>query len=300
MSSDPVFGPVLLFGEGGTAVEVVADSAVALPPLNVKLARELIGETRIWKRLKGYRDQPAVDLDALTTALLRISQLVVECPDVVELDVNPLLAGATGVVALDARMRVRRAERPGAERLAIRPYPDHLESRADHGGHQLVIRPIRPEDEPQHKAFLEALAPEDIRFRFFGQVREFAHTQLARFTQIDYDREMAFIATEETLEGPRTRGVVRAVSDPDREQAEFAIVVDSSLKGKGIGHALLEKMIDYCREYGIGEMVGEVLSENDAMLRLVERLGFTRARGEDPGVVRVALDLRLDAAQGTS
>ncbi len=293
MSTDPVFGPVLLFGEGGTAVEVVADSAVALPPLNVKLAHELIGETRIWRRLRGYRDRAAVDLDALTTVLLRISQLVVECPEVVELDVNPLLVDADGVLGLDARMRVQRASGAARDRLAIRPYPERLEQVLHVGGRRMLLRPIRPEDEPQHKAFLDALSPQDVRFRFFGQVREFPHSQLARFTQIDYDREMAFILTETTPDGPRTLGVVRAVSDPDGQRAEFAIVIDASLKGQGLGRAMLEKMITYCRERGVGQLVGEVLAENEAMLGLAKRLGFRQKRIEG-GVVAVTLALQAD------
>ena len=293
MSTDPVFGPVLLFGEGGTAVEVVADSAVALPPLNVKLAHELIGETRIWRRLRGYRDRAAVDLDALTSVLLRISQLVVECPEVVELDVNPLLVDADGVLGLDARMRVQRASGAARDRLAIRPYPERLEQVLHAGDRRMLLRPIRPEDEPQHKAFLDALSPQDVRFRFFGQVREFPHSQLARFTQIDYDREMAFILTETTPDGPRTLGVVRTVSDPDGQCAEFAIVIDASLKGQGLGRTLLEKMIAYCRERGVGQLVGEVLAENEAMLGLAKRLGFRQKRIEG-GVVAVTLTLQAD------
>ncbi len=291
MTTDPVFGPVLLFGEGGTAVEVVADNAVALPPLNVKLARELMSETRIWRRLQGYRDEPAVNLDALTDAVLKISQMVVELSEVVELDVNPLIADPQGVLALDARMRVACSTAPGTDRLAIRPYPEALEEWLDVDGHRVLIRPIRPEDEPEHKSFLESLSPEDIRFRFFGQVREFAHTQLARFTQIDYDREMAFIASERHEGFQRTLGVVRAVSDPDGQRAEFAIVVSSRFKGKGLGRHLLEKMIRYCRERGVGVMIGEVLAENKAMLGLARRLGFSMKRIPASEAVCVRLEL---------
>ena len=290
-SCDAVFGPVLLFGEGGTAVEVIEDSAVALPPLNVKLARELIGRTRVWRRLRGYRDRAAVDLEALTRVLLRLSQLIVDCAEIVELDVNPLLADADGVLALDARMHVRRATGSGPDRLAIRPYPEHLEEHFVLDGLRVLVRPIRPEDEPEHKAFLNALSPQDIRFRFFGQVREFAHSQIARFTQIDYDREMAFIASEQTEQGHDTVGVVRAVSDPDGQRAEFAIVVSAALKGKGLGRRLLEKMIRYCRERGVRELVGEVLAENEAMLRLARHLGFKVKRISGSEIMGVTLTL---------
>jgi len=294
--TDPVFGPVVLFGEGGTAVEQLQDSAIGLPPLNLKLARELVEGTRVWRRLRGYRDRPPAHLDALLDVLLRVSQLLVDFAEVAELDVNPLLADAAGVLALDARMRLGPARGSGASRLAIRPYPNELEETLVIDGRRVLLRPIRPEDEPEHKAFLDALDPQDVRFRFFGQVREFAHTQLARFTQIDYDREMAFIASEETPQGRRTLGVVRAVSDPDGLRAEFAIVVGSRIKGKGLGRALLEKMIRYCRQRGVRELVGEVLAENEAMLRLARSLGFRRAREPGSESVSVALDLDAPAA----
>jgi acetyltransferase len=296
-STDAVYGPVLLFGEGGTAVEVIEDSAVALPPLNVKLAHELIGRTRVWRRLRGYRDREAVDLDALTRVLLRLSQLITDCGEVVELDVNPLLADADGVLALDARMRIRRAAGRGADRLAICPYPEHLEERVTIDGQRVLVRPIRPEDEPEHKAFLDALSPQDVRFRFFGQVREFAHSQLARFTQVDYDREMAFIASAERGGTRHTLGVVRAVSDPDGQRAEFAIVVSSTLKGRGLGRLLLEKMIRYCRARGVKALDGEVLADNDAMLRLARNLGFGVRRVPGSDVMRVTLS--LDDAPGS-
>ncbi len=291
VTTDPVFGPVLLFGEGGTAVEELADSAVALPPVNVKLARELMQDTRVWRRLRGYRDRPPVDLDALARVLLRISQLVVDCGEVVELDVNPLLADAGGVLALDARMRVRRAGAAPERRLAISPYPEQLEETLEIDGRPLLVRPIRPEDQPEHKAFLDSLDPQDVRYRFFGQVREFVHSQLARFTQIDYDREMAFIASEAGEQGRRTLGVVRAVFDPDGARAEFAIVVTSAMKGKGLGHALMEKMIGYCRSRGARELYGEVLAENEQMLRLARRLGFAIRRVPRAEVMCVSLEL---------
>jgi len=294
--TDPIFGPALLFGEGGTAVEVIADRAIGLPPLNAKLARELVEETRVSRRLGGYRDRPAADLEAIYRTLMQVSQLICDIPEIAELDINPLLADEHGVLALDARLRVVQASTSGAERLAIRPYPKELEERVAIGGEMLLLRPIRPEDERQHRTFLDKCDDRDIRFRFFGLVRHFSHSQLARFTQIDYDREMAFIATHEIPgEGSETVGVVRAVSDPDNERAEFAIIVGSRYKGKGLGRALLEKMIRYCRARGTGELVGEVLAENTAMLGLAKRLGFDAHRGSD-GAVGVRLALRADAA----
>ena len=291
-TTDPVFGPVVLFGHGGTAVEVVADRAVTLPPLNMKLAREVIDRTRVARLLAGYRDRPAADLDGICHALLKVSQLITDVAEVVEIDVNPLLADAHGVLALDARIAVAPASGRGASRLSIRPYPTELEETFDLGGEPVLVRPIRPEDEPAHHDFIAALDPQDIRFRFFGQVRELPHSQLARFTQIDYDREMAFIVTSKDEHGaPRTLGVVRTVTDPDNQAAEFAIIIASGLKRMGLGRFLLEKMIRYCRARGTRAFVGEVLPDNNRMLALVKRLGFKRHRPADGDAVQVRLDL---------
>jgi acetyltransferase len=294
MSTDPVFGPVILFGEGGTAVEVIADRNIALPPLNMTLARELVSRTRIARLLQGYRDRPAVDIDALCRTLIQVSQLIIDIPEIAELDINPLLTDQHGVLALDARIGVARPPKPGVGRLAIRPYPQVLEEAFTmKSGREVLFRPIRPEDEPQHHEFISKLSSQDIHFRFFGQVREMPHSQMARFTQIDYDREMAFIATARKRGGrPETLGVVRTVSDPDNVRTEFAIVVRTDLKGQGLGTALLVKMIDYCRARGTKEMVGQILHNNRAMLGLAERLGFERVGMLDDEAVEVLLDLQ--------
>jgi acetyltransferase len=230
--------------------------------------------------------------------LVHVSQLLIELPEVVELDINPLLVDEQGVIALDARIRVARAERSGVERLAIRPYPGELAERVEFHGREIVLRPIRPEDEPQHARFLAGIEPEDLQLRFFRTVRAFSHPDLARFTQIDYDREMAFIAVagaesaaEETL------GVVRAVADPDRASAEFAVLVASEMKGKGLGSLLMKKIIRYCREQGIGELVGDILATNHRMLALARGLGFEVRPGEDPQVLRGRLALKSDSSE---
>jgi acetyltransferase len=294
-SEDPLFGPVILFGQGGTAVEVVSDRAVALPPLNMALARELVSRTRVARLLEGYRDRPAADLASIHLTLTRISQLVCDLPEVAELDVNPLLADEHGVIALDARIRVAPSASKGAERLAIRPYPRELEETIAFDGRDLTLRPIRPEDEPAHSALFAGLDRADIRFRFFGVLRPPVHGQLARYTQIDYEREMAFIATRPCEDGtPETLGVARVVADPDNAVAEFAIVVRSDMKGKGLGSALLGKLIGYCRQHGTGEMVGNVLAGNDRMLRLASKLGFAPSVPSEDGVI----ELRLRLQQG--
>jgi len=295
-TTDPVFGPVVLFGRGGTAAEVIADRAVGLPPLNVPLAHELMRRTRVWRRLQGYRDRAPADLDALSGILIAVARIVAEIPEVSELDLNPVVATAEGALAVDARVRVEASDLEGPERLAILPYPSELEEEVQlRSGRRVRLRPIRPEDEPAHLRFFERLSPEDVRFRFFGLVRRMPHSQLARYTQIDYDREMAFIAVDAGApSGTRseTLAVVRTVEDPDRDRAEFAIVVRSDQKGQGLGHVLLEKAVRTCRERGVGELVGQILPDNRPMLELARSLGFRRHREAGDDAVEVRLPLR--------
>lgn len=292
-ATDALFGPVLLFGQGGTGVEVIRDRAVALPPLNLNLARELISRTRVHRLLLGYRDHQPADLQAIEMTLMRVSQLLVDIPEINELDINPLLADERGVVALDSRVVLAPPAEAGAARLAIRPYPQELEEPFTlRNDRQVLLRPILPEDEPEHHTFVARLTPEDIRFRFFGLVRELPHTQMARLTQIDYDREMAFIASAADEQGGReTLGVVRTVTDPDNQHAEFAIVVRSDFKELGLGKRLLVKMIEYCRARGTREMIGQVLADNRRMLSLAKSLGFKSHTivGEDAVEVRLPL-----------
>ena len=294
VANDPQFGPVIVFGHGGTAVEIVGDRAVALPPLNTALARELISRTRIARLLAGYHDRPAADLEAICRVLVAVSQMVIDLPELVELDINPLLADASGVVALDARVRVARQDIPrGEARLAIRPYPRELEETYAWNDGEMLLRPIRPDDGERHLAFLQKLDPEDIRMRVFSSRREIAPSELARLTQIDYEREMAFIATIAGADGqPETIGTVRAVTDAENARAEFGIIVRSDLKGSGLGFLLLKKMIRYCRERGTGELVGDVLHENTGMLKLARALGFETVPGDDSGFVHVRLKLQ--------
>jgi acetyltransferase len=290
---DEVFGPMIMFGQGGTAVEVVRDRAVALPPLNRAIARRLVEATRVHKLLQGYRDRPRADLDAIDDVLLKLAQLVIDHAEVSEIDINPLLADDKGVIALDARVVVRPAARPGVARLAIRPYPDGLEEEVRlRTGETVLLRPIRPEDEPAHAAFFDKLDPEDVRLRFFSVLKRPDHTALARLTQIDYDREMCFIANRATADGgAETLGEARALADPDNECAEYAVIVRSDMQGAGLGEALMDKLIGYARVRGIRELWGTVLAENRAMRDLATRLGFETLPGEDPSVVRTVLPL---------
>lgn len=294
MSVDPQFGPVILAGQGGTVVEVVDDKALGLPPLNMRLANELLSRTRIHRQLKGFRGQPAVNLEAIALTLVRLSQLIIDVPEICELDVNPLLADPFGVMSLDARMRIQRADKSGADRLSIRPYPKELEEVVPLGdGRILLLRPILPEDEPSLQNAFAKLTPEEVRLRFFVAMRTLDHVIAARFTQIDYDREMAFILTEPGIAG-RTDiyGVVRIIADPDNERAEYAIIVRHDMTGMGLGVLLMRRILDYAKRRGIREVFGEVLQENRTMLKLCDVLGFQKQRvPEEPGIVRVTLHL---------
>jgi len=291
-ASDPVFGPVILFGEGGTAVETIADRALALPPLNAVLARDLIARTRVSRRLAGYPDHPPVNVEAICDTITRISALLADVPELMELDINPLLADREGVLALDARMRVAAAPGQGSDRFAIRPYPEEQEERVAWNGYDLLLRPIRPEDAPQHAAFFNALDPADVRLRFFGRLRELSPAQLARLTQIDYDREMAFIATVQTGQAVQTLGVARAVADPDNVCAEFGVIVRSDLKGRGLGRILMAKLIRYWRERGTQKLVGVALPDNQMVLRLARSLGFVVEPDASNGTMRMQLSLQ--------
>jgi acetyltransferase len=294
MTDDPQFGPVILFGEGGTAVELVRDQALGLPPLNLQLAHEIISRTRIARQLRGYRGLEAADMDAIAVTLVRVSQLATDHAEIVSLDINPLLADADGVVALDARVEVAASTASGSERLAIRPYPQELQEDiilAD--GTELLLRPILPEDEPALQRAFARLTPAEIRLRFFAPIKRLSHLAAARFTQPDYDREMVLIVTDHGAPGAtEIHGVVQISADPDNERAEYAIVVRRELTGRGLGTLLMRRIIEYAQRRGIHVIFGDVLRDNTAMLRLCDELGFTRhAVADDPDVVRVELDL---------
>jgi len=293
LNNDPVFGPVILFGEGGTPVEVIKDRAVALPPLNMNLARYIIERTRIFRELRGYRNVPAVDMTALQLVLVKISQLIVDHAELQEIDINPVLADSKGVLAVDARMVITPSNKAPSARLAICPYPQELEEHIQlANGMQLLLRPIKPEDEPAHHYFLTHTDPKDIYFRFFRSVSNLSHSQMARFTQIDYDREMAFIASRKNEQGENeTIGVVRAVSYADDREAEFAIIVRSDMQNLGIGNKLMQKIIDYIRARGIKRLTGQTLLMNIAMQNLARKLGFNTTHNLGDETIGLSLDL---------
>jgi acetyltransferase len=290
LTCDPVFGPVLLCGAGGVEVELHRCHAVALPPLNAALARDLLTRSGVEPLLGAWRGRAAADEAAVIDSLLRLSQLACDLAGVAELDVNPLLADTQGVLVLDARVRLHRAGAQPAP-LAIRPYPQELESKLRVDGQDLLLRPIRPEDGEHLREFYAQASQADLRLRFFQSRREVPASELARFSQIDYDREMAFVALAPPgADGQQPiAGEVRAVCDPDNVRAEFAIQVASGWQGKGLGRLLLARLVEHLRERGTRELVGECLPENAAMAGLARAAGFAvRSRG---GLVEMRLEL---------
>lgn len=301
ITDDPTFGPAILFGQGGTSVEVVRDRAIGLPPLNAVLAREMIDRTRVAGLLRGYRDHPPADMKAIEAVLIALADLAADIDEITEVDINPLLADEQGVLALDARIGLKAATGKRGGRLAIRPYPSELEQTVDLGdGRRFFIRPIRPEDEPLLIGMLEKCTPDDIRLRFFAPLKDISHTFAARLTQIDYDREMALCALSlpESGKDQELLGVVRLIADPNRENAEFAVFVRSDLKGIGLGFRLMTEILAYAYSQNIGHVFGDVLAENTTMLHVATELGFTVERNaDDPSIVRVDLPMSKLAAQ---
>ena len=295
IATDPNFGPVIVFGRGGTAVEVINDKALALPPLDLRLAHDLIGRTRVSRILQAYRDVPAVDETAVALVLVRLAQLAADIAEVRELDLNPLLADENGLLVVDARVAIGPAPAPTPEkpwRMAIRPYPKAWEKQvALHDGTQIFVRPVRPEDEPLFAEFFQHVTSDDLRLRFFAHIKHFSHTFIARLTQIDYARAMCLIALDPS--NGAMLGAVRLHSDARYETGEYAILLRSNLKGRGLGWLLMQTMIDYAKSEGLQTISGQVLNENVTMLSMCRNLGFdVKADPDDLGVQIVTLSLR--------
>ncbi|WP_284448221.1 bifunctional acetate--CoA ligase family protein/GNAT family N-acetyltransferase [Pseudoxanthomonas mexicana] len=299
IADDPVFGPVIAFGRGGTAVEVINDQAVALPPLDLRLAHELIARTRVSRVLKAYRDVPAADERAVALVLVKLAQLAADIPEIQQLDINPLLADREGVVAVDARIAVARGRAlhkgRGHPRFAIFPYPKEWERTIELAdGQPALVRPVRPEDDAMFREFFTHVTDEDLRLRFFQSVRHFSHEFIARLTQLDYARSIALVAIH-----PQTHemlGAVRLHADANYEKGEYGILVRSDLKGHGIGWKLMQIMIEYARWLGLKVIEGQVLRENRTMLAMCESLGFiVKLDPDDPTLMNVSLPVSAGA-----
>lgn len=292
---DPIFGPVVYLGRKGSVGDKVA---VGLVPLNAALACEMLAHARLPAALAGTRNRPAADLHAIAAVLTRVSQLLVDRPEIVELRIDPLLCDDKGAMALEVRIRVAFGRNTGSTRLAIRPYPTQLEQSVELGGRTFLLRPIKPGDARLYSDFIARTEGPDIRFRFFNRVRHLPARDLARYTQIDYDRDMAFVAIGTPDEGSsEIVGEVRAFRYPDGTTAEFAILVRSDMKQRGLGRALLQKMIDYCKASGVTELIGQILPENQAMIALARHCGMTVEIQPATAVAVAHLDLRPEKAE---
>src|SRR5450631_3616788 len=295
LADDPTFGTVIVFGRGGTAVEIINDKALALPPLDLPLARDLIECTRVSRLLRAYRDVSAVKPDAVAMVLVKLAQMAADIPEIRELDINPLLADEAGVLAVDARIAVGQVARKfsgsGPANFAVRPYPSQWERHIEiKDGLRIYVRPIRPEDEPLIHEFLQHVTMQDLRLRFFAPMKEFTHEFIARLTQLDYARAMAFVAFEEGTDD--VVGVVRIHSDSIYESGEYAILLRSDLKGRGLGWALMQMMIEYAKSEGLKSVSGDAVQENNIMLEICRNLGCEiKADPVDHGICDVTLKL---------
>jgi len=290
---DHAFGPVVFFGQSGQAPDDPQGHAVGLPPLNQVLARDLVSRSRVASRLEARGGRSAADQDAIHRVLIAVGQLLADVPQIVSLEIDPLLADREGALALDVCICVNGDGGTGVDRFAILPYPQHLEQTLPWRGGQVVVRPIRPEDAPAHLEFFRALDPDDVRARAMAAVSALRPEDVARLTQIDYDREMALIATRRRADGRwETLGVARSYALPDRASAEFAVIVRSDLKGKGLGGVLMAMLIAHCRDCGVGELRGETFPDNAKMIKMARALGFRTEADREEGVVRLVLPLR--------
>jgi len=278
---DPIFGSIILFGSGGVGVELFKDYSIGLPPLNQVLARRLMEETRIYRVLKkGFRNKPPADLSKLEEVLVRFSNMIIDFPEIKEVDINPLIVAGDQVYAVDVRIILDlEVAKKGAEpysNLVIMPYPTkYIVPYTLRDGTQVLLRPIRPEDEPIEAELIKNLSEESKRFRFFYVIKDITHEMLVRFCNIDYDREMAIIAEYTDNNGRRRNvGVGRLIMDPSRKRGEFAVVVADDFQGKGLGTKLVDMLIQIADEKGLETIYGIVMPENTRMIELCRKMGF--------------------------
>ncbi|MBN3065995.1 bifunctional acetate--CoA ligase family protein/GNAT family N-acetyltransferase [Pectobacterium aquaticum] len=292
VEQDPVFGPLIMLGEGGVEWRE-KQAAVALPPLNMTLARYLVLQAVKGGKIREYSALRPLDIPALSRLLVQVSNLILDCPEISRLDIHPLLASGDTFTLLDVTLHLTPFSGDPQSRLAIRPYPHELEETVTlKNGDSCLFRPILPEDEPLLSSFIARVTKEDLYYRYFSEINEFTHEDLANMTQIDYDREMAFVAVRQLGEESEIIGVTRAISDPDNTDAEFAVLVRSDLKGLGLGRRLLEKLIDYAKAHGLSRLTGITMPHNQGMIQLSKKLGFHIDVQLEEGIVTLELPLR--------
>jgi acetyltransferase len=292
---DPIFGPVIVFGMGGVAVDVFKDVNIGIPPLNMSLAQKLIDGTKISTLLKGYRGAPAVDVAAIQFLLYKFAYLVMDFPEISEMDINPFVVDEHGGVVLNAKIVLDekaavKAAKPYSH-MVICPYPSEYETSVQmKNGQPALLRPIRPEDEPLEAEMFETFSEETKHFRFFGPIKETSHEMLIRYTQIDYDREIAIIAELTEAGQKRMAGVVRLIADPYNETAEYAIVLGDPWQGQGLGSAMTRHILEIAINRGIKKVYAYLLPDNATMLRLFKKFGFTCRRENELLRVELALN----------
>lgn len=293
IEQDPIFGPLILLGEGGVEWQIETKAAVALPPLNMALARYLVINAIKSGKLQPRSALQPLNILSLSHFLVQVSHLLLDCPQIVRLDIHPLLVSGNDFTLLDVAMELSPIEGDPHQKLSIRPYPNELEETFFlRDSKPCFIRPILPEDEPLLKTFINQVTKEDLYYRYFSEISEFTHDDLANMTQIDYDREMAFVAIRHPHDDTEIIGVARAMADPDNQQAEFAILVRSDLKGNTLGHQLMMKLINYTKAHGIKRLTAITMPENRNMISLAKKLGFSVEVQFDEGIVN--LNLLLD------
>ncbi|MFS7383569.1 bifunctional acetate--CoA ligase family protein/GNAT family N-acetyltransferase [Rahnella inusitata] len=292
VEQDPVFGPLIMLAEGSSDWQPERQAVVALPPLNMTLARYQVVQALKSGKIRGRNALHPLDISALSQLLVNVSNLIIDCPEIERLDIHPLLVSGSELSLLDVSMQLSAQTADAPSRLAIRPYPRELEERVVlKDGSQALFRPILPEDEPLLKAFILKVTKEDLYYRYFNEINEFTHEDLANMTQIDYDREMAFVAIHTVNDKNEIIGVTRAVSDPDNIDAEFSVLVRSDLKGLGLGRRLLDKMINYAAEHGLQRLTGITMPNNQGMITLARKLGFDVDIQIQDGIVNLSLVL---------
>lgn len=293
VEQDPVFGPLIMLAEGSSDWQPERQAVVALPPLNMTLARYQVVQALKSGKIRGRNALHPLDISALSQLLVNVSNLIIDCPEIERLDIHPLLVSGSELSLLDVSMQLSAQTADAPSRLAIRPYPRELEERVVlKDGSQALFRPILPEDEPLLKAFILKVTKEDLYYRYFNEINEFTHEDLANMTQIDYDREMAFVAIHTVNDKNEIIGVTRAVSDPDNIDAEFSVLVRSDLKGLGLGRRLLDKMINYAAEHGLQRLTGITMPNNQGMITLARKLGFDVDIQIQDGIVNLSLVLQ--------
>ncbi|MFT4273971.1 MAG: bifunctional acetate--CoA ligase family protein/GNAT family N-acetyltransferase [Pantoea sp.] len=292
VEQDPLFGPIIMLGEGGVEWQPDKQAAVALPPLNMTLARYLVIQAMKSGKVRSRSALRPLNIPALSQLLVQVSNLVVDCPEIQRLDIHPLLAAGDEFTLLDVTLQLAPFQGDNEARLAIRPYPHHLEELVElKDGQHCLFRPILPEDEPLLRDFIALVTKEDLYYRYFSEINEFTHEDLANMTQIDYDREMAIVAVRQHAGHDEIIGVTRAISDADNIDAEFSVLVRSDLKGLGMGRRLLEKMIRYTRDHGLQQLNGITMPHNTGMITLARKLNFRVNIQLDDGIVSLNLPL---------